>query len=1122
MEISELAADVGGGGGPRGPGDAAAAEGVPRARGALRRAFARTTGALLAIALLAGTLVGFAAQPAEALPRGETVSFPGGVTISNFVMPGGKRAYCIEVSMREPSGYASGGGRRTSLPGREGMFPAWGDTEGMRQMNYLIDTHGQSRDAWTAAAVQLTIWRMRERFTQANAQLNRTVAALETSKRGRDLIAKSDALYADAKRRAKAPSKPRAVSAEGFRLDVDPSGVPGRYRISYPKGTTKLSVVGAKFVRNGLSTLNVPGDSASVRYADLVAGAKQIEATGSWTAQGTPGWDAALHVFNTTTAAGASAQRVAVATGASQLARISGDFPRLTAEPEPKPGPPTASSQAQPSAEVGGTMIDTLIVSPAVGRKTVVWPEAVADFTAYLQPEAGSVKYTDKWEPVLGEPYDAQAEDPKTGEPLWTEWWAGPTGEPLLDANGDRIPRFGADGSPTAGTAADGTEYPVRLSGPSGEPGEPGEVVLSILREPVMEKRRDPVRWTEAELAGMTEADRCVAQPVHREAGIPVPAVGEYRTRPVEVRSPGTVHWVERVASPAGQHHVGACGIANETTRVGQPGVVTLAQPDAVVGDRIADVATVSGSLAPNAKYELRFEAFGSGASGTEHGRPVCDAESRIFRSDAVQVTGPGEYRSPEFTVLWEHGTRIWWVETLSIETASGSRVLHRGACGLGNETTTIERPEVRTKALASAAVGDPLTDTAIVGGGIAENAGARWEVGFEAYRAAHRQSENLAENVRDGEEQVEVPVCEPGNRLFATEPSRVTGPGEIVSEAVEAEPEWVGTIWWVETLWLVQGEKRTPVHRGECGLPHETTELAGPEVVTSADEFVAVGGRMRDTAKVTGPLSKREGAVHEIVFAGYRGDAERTGTDAAECTDENLLFTTEPVEVTGQGDVRSPEVTALPEYGETVWWVETLRMRVGENERVLHRGACGLTGETTTQQFPVVRTESAGTVTAGEEMFDTAIVGGVFPKREGLEFRVVFRAYEREDGEEMVCSPQAELRRFADLEGVAVTGPGRYESRRVRTTAEDIGLGGYVETLVMIEGGEEHTVAVGACGATDERFGIVAAPERPLARTGGEGDGVLLIGAGGLLLAGAGVMLPRFVRRRAKGGSEG
>lgn len=1096
--------------------------------GRLARRFA---GAAAACLLVVGAVVSVDSTPAQSLPRGERVEFPGGLTISNFVMPNGKRAYCIEVPLSEPSGYISEAGRVGILPGRSGMFPAWGEPAGMRQMNYLIDRHGQNGDAWKAAAVQLTIWRMRENFTGGNVSLNQKIAVLQSSQRGRDLIAASDRLYADAKRNAKAPVDPKPVTG-ALSLGADPGGQPGRYRVAYPKGTTSLTVRGGVFVRNGAERIAVSPAEAAARYIDLQPGAEELEVTGAWVAKGTRGWEPKLDIYNTSSATGAVGQRIAVTIGSSVGRDLTGVFKAVSQDTR-EPAPPTASSLAQLSAELGETMTDVLIVTPPEGKELQMWPDAEAEFTAYLQPEAGAQKYDEAWRPVLGEPYEAQAEDPDTGAALWREWWAATDGSPLLDRAGEPIPVMGPDGLPTSGTAADGTSYPVPELDGNGRAvlDENGAPAYLTGRDPVMEERRDPMRWSAEEIEAMSPAERCTAQPVHRQAGTPVPGAGRFSSSPVRVRSSGTIHWVERVRSGGDVVHEGECGLANETTRVGQPGVVTQALPEAAVGEEIYDVATFSGTFSPETKYTVRFEAYRAPGAADGEGAgvpsappigpapppapapeaPVCNAENIIFRSEALPVTEPGDVRSPGLTARWEYGTTVWWVETLFADTGDGPRAIQRGECGLENETTRIARPAVETVAMATAAVGDRISDVARVSGRISANDAARWEVTFRGYRERYEVIESSAEQRESGAELAGPPLCTAENQLFETGATEVTGPGEVRSEEVLAQPDWAGKVWWVETLWLVQGEERIAVSEGKCGLDNETTVISAPEVVTRASGFVAVGDRVRDTAVITGELSRREGVMHEVVFEGYRGDARATGTDAAECTEENRLFATEPVPVGGPGEVTSPEVTALPEYGDTIWWVETLLMREGGESLELQRGRCGLPNETTTIQYPEVRTESAGTVSVGEDMYDTAIVTGALSQREDVEFRVTFAAYGRAASGELTCSPETEIPELGDPEGVVVAGPGRYESRRVRTTPEQVGLGGYVETLVMIEAGERYVVRTGRCGAAGENFEVrrsePAAPARPPLASTGDGTLQPLLIAGGLLVAGGAVV---------------
>lgn len=1025
------------------------------------------------------------AAPVSALPRGEAVTFPGGLTISNYVMPNGKRAYCIEIQFGEPSGYISEAGRVSVLPGRPGQLNSWGDPGGMRQMNYLIDQHGQNRDAWSAAAVQLTIWRMRENFLSGNPFLNSRIAILESSAQGRALINASDVLIKDARQKAKAPGVPKAVTGK-LAVTDDPDGKDGRYRVAYPAGTTDLTVSGGVFVRNGGTSLSVAGSGASARYVDAALGAERIVVNGAWQSVGSRGWDSKLDIYNTSTAAGAVGQRLAVALGTSNGRELRGRFDAVTKTLPPPFADPLAATQAQPSAEVGGSMSDTLTVSEAPGTRARLWPDAVADFTAYLEPVAGAPKVDEAWEPVLGDPELLPALDPETGEPLWRE-----------------------------------------TTGPDGVP----------VREPVLEERREPVRWTAEELEPLSAAERCVAQPVYLESGIRITKLGDYRSQQVSVRSPGTVNWVERIVSRGRTVHEGKCGVPNERTVTEQPGVVTAAQPQARIGELVTDTATVTGRFAPGASYSLTFEAYR--AEESADGVPLCTAQNRVYRSETIPVPEPGEVVAPGFIAKWEHGTRIWWVETLSIDTGAGKQRLHRGACGLENETTEIGRPEIATVAQEEAVVGDRISDTAIITGELVETEHARWEVTFAGYRGPATDLETGEPRILDPELKLppltvpgavqsavaEEPLCTSENLLFETAATPVAGPGEYRSEEVTVPFGWAGTVWWVETLWLIEGEQRTAVTQGSCGAVQESTIVTVPEVTTLATAVVATGEAMRDVAKVTGNLTEREGTTHDLVFEAYRGDGAQTGTSAAQCTSENALFVTDPIPVAGPGEVVSPEYTALPEFGETIWWIAALRLHSDGATTELARGECGDADETTTVQPPRVRTESAGDVLVGEDMFDTAVVEGRIADRPQVDYLVRFTAYRVQSDGVLRCQAEDVIEELSDRGGVAVTGPGEYHSRRVTTTLDHVGAGGYVETLIMREDGAEHVIAEGACGAQNESFSVsteqtVQPPEEPLARTGAGGPGTALLLGGALVLAAlAAVGIGRARRRR--GGSE-
>lgn len=1187
----------------------------------------RLRSALLALALACGLLVWTPPLSAQALPRGESLVFPGGLILSNFIMPNGTRAYCIEIQFGEPTGHLFPGNRSGMLPGRAGQLHSWDDPRGMRQLNYLIETRGQTRDAWQAAAVQLTVWRMRENFLAANPYLNSRIAILEGSARGRALIATSDALVSEARANARPPVPAPSVSG-ALRLSAVPEGTaaapgaasgaasPGtgrRVRVSYPAGTTELSVTGGTFVRGGGSRLGVTGGETS-QLIDVARGTKQLSVSGRWETRGARGWEPLLVVHDTRTALGESAQRIAVATGASDVPKRAGRLAAVSIDAPVPLAPPQAASLAQPAAELGGTLADELLLTEAPGTRAQLWPGATAEFVAYLLPEPGAPKYDERWEPRVaplgarpgaesgsgdGAASPTEASSPAAGASI-------PDGAPLGEAaeppaEGTRAADAAAASGPEGGAAAEPGAAPgvneaeqaeadsVRDPGavPPGapepgapEPGAPepsapeprataqGSGVPSTAGSPDTDAEADspprgpgveedgpsPLVWSAEEIAAMTPAERCTAQPVSRQAGIPIRGLGSTRSAPIEARSEGTIHWVERVVVGGRAVHTGKCGIANERTRIGRPGVATRALPSVPVGGTVTDTAIVSGEFAPGARYRVRFDAFRAltDAAGT----PLCRADQRIYRSEALPVTGPGEVSAPGFAVRWAHGTQIWWVESLFLERPDGLQLVHTGRCGVANETSIVERPTLRTTAPEQAALGEPIRDVAHVTGAVAAGE-TSWELTFAGYAGEDPAHGDDADGDADGDPDgggeagtgaaVAPPSCIPERQLFATEPVPVDGAGEYASPAVRVSPEWSGRIWWIATLWLREGTERTAVLHGACGDLSESTRIVPPVLSTRASDIAAVGDLIEDRAELAGALAGDAGLVHELVFEGYRGDAQATGSGDARCDPTNLLFATEAIPVAELGEVRSPQLTARPEYGDTVWWVAVLRQRAADappgSGAVLARGVCGQREETTTLLTPRVRTEAMGEVQIGEDVYDTAIVTGRLAQRPDAEFRLRFDAYAAGDDGVLRCEPERRIAEYSDPIGVRVDGPGSYESRRVPARAEHLGAGGFVETLVLIADGVESVVHRGECGAPGERFAVqppgtpkpqdvppVPTARRPdvpsavpgtrdeLSDTGGD-HGPLLSLAGALLLASLGAALAagRAGRRRTR-----
>lgn len=287
-------------------------------------------------------------------------------------------------------------------------------------------------------------------------------------------------------------------------------------------------------------------------------------------------------------------------------------------------------------------------------------------------------------------------------------------------------------------------------------------------------------------------------------------------------------------------------GVPAESAEILRPEVTTQAQPEGAVKGDIQDTAIVTGALPKNAKTEVDFTAYLKPEAGQpkydENWQPVVDengdavlwaedevadpaavcAAQPVGRTDRVPVDSVGTITSPALKA--ESAGTVYWVEELFITPEGGEEIgYHKGKCGLPNETTEVVDPKVTTKATPGAMIDDSIFDTAIVTGPLSTREEISYEVTFEAY---HR-----AEGVTT---QPDEKLCTPDTKVWeSTEPTPVDKAGEYTSEKWSAKKEHVGEILWVETLTRVEltdeGEKRSEVHRGECGAATEITKVTEP-----------------------------------------------------------------------------------------------------------------------------------------------------------------------------------------------------------------------------------------------------------------------------------------------------
>lgn len=300
-------------------------------------------------------------------------------------------------------------------------------------------------------------------------------------------------------------------------------------------------------------------------------------------------------------------------------------------------------------------------------------------------------------------------------------------------------------------------------------------------------------------------------------------------------------------------------GVPAESAKIVRPDVTTQAKQLATIYDPITDTAIVNGHVPESStvKFSLYQQVKAGDAKRDADGNKTdvlwtqeeidamgdaafCVAENKITTTTGIPVdagTNDGNsYDSPEVFVD-ENGV-YWWIEQLvTIDPETGEEVvLEEGECGLPNETSTVDEPKVTTKATEAVYVGEKAHDTAVVTGPVpGPDSGVKTILTFEAFEKVGN-----------------TPVCTVENRVFNLDtPITVAGAGEYRSEDVVFKK--AGDYFWSETMkYVLEDGSEVVVHKGECGLPNETTKV-----------------KDRPVLALTGATGEPTGLAYGLVIAG-------------------------------------------------------------------------------------------------------------------------------------------------------------------------------------------------------------------------------------------------------------
>ncbi|MFN2608074.1 MAG: Ig-like domain repeat protein [Acidimicrobiales bacterium] len=386
----------------------------------------------------------------------------------------------------------------------------------------------------------------------------------------------------------------------------------------------------------------------------------------------------------------------------------------------------------------------------------------------------------------------------------------------------------------------------------------------------------------------------------------------------------GSYRWVASYGGDTNNAAVASpCNAPNESVVVGKatPTLTTTASAGVPAGGQVHDTAVLSGGFNPTGTITF-----------TLYGPNDATCASTAASTTTATVAGNGSYDSPAFTAAAAGTYR--WVASYGGD-ANNNAVT--SPCNASNESVVVAAatPTLATTASLGVTVGGQVHDTAVLSGGFNPTG----TITFTLYGPNDTTCASTA---------------------ASTTTATVAGNGSYDSPAFTAAA--AGTYRWVASY---GGDANNAAVSGVCNAPNESVVVsqAGPTLSTVASGAVTPGGQVHDTATLAGGFNP----TGTVTFTLYGpGDTTCAGT---------AVFS-QSVPVAGNGSYDSPAFTAVAPG--TYQWTASYS---GDADNAAASSPCGAANESVLvgKASPTLTTTASGSVPAGGQISDTAIVGGGF-----------------------------------------------------------------------------------------------------------------------------------------------
>lgn len=693
--------------------------------------------------------------------------------IGSYRLDNGSLAYCVEITVPHPFNPQQPTELVAFLPGFSGavapgadighdltqvVSPPMRDGAKMRQINYVIDTWGDTSSNAQATSVALAVFLIRG----DDVGYTELIMDAVEDRGGSSQVSRARSMVKEAQREAVPASPAQAPAAPVISVDENGDGT-----VAYSAGTTKVSLQNAIFSDSGTTSIDVSSGSGGVLNIEGVKPkgwdqSYNITARTDWRG-GAEGWRAELYLHEPVDP---TQQRIVTPTGKTTGTVKSGfhestvtvshtwwprietevtnrivasgdtftDTVHVDAHEDSRPWAREEDGSTMPLT-LTGTLYGPLEKDPSVSPQPLapedapVFDRTTLTVTGPGSYEAGSNRkatdtgyYTWVWAAHWDDQVPAVKTPDRTGVSSLDH-----TAFPVIDGYGlvsethvvqQRLmmttrlmeQEVGLGWSLIDDVAVTPEQFGGWLNDSS------GEVVPVNLRGTVYFTEHAPVQQpsvpanaieiarTHLEVAGTSIATSEL---------IPLPFTGEGYVTLVWCVLDEDQHEAYRGLT---REWCDDFGIPAETARIQAPTVTTLAQETATTGETLIDRAQVIGPV-PN-RAELEFVAYLYPEAGhpvmnadwTQHDDAVWTEEELetmtdedrclaqpVAMTERVEVTEAGEITSPE--VIAQTAGTVHWVERLfGTDPTTGQEVLvHEGECGLINETTVITDPVKET-----------------------------------------------------------------------------------------------------------------------------------------------------------------------------------------------------------------------------------------------------------------------------------------------------------------------------------------------------------------------------------------------------------------------------------------